>query len=324
VAYAGALTDRWFASISTGFSWNFQQTAGPVLIPGTNYAISSKFWRFSNPVAISSPAAASYLAFYQSVEAPMWRELSNDVHSISILLRSSVANLKIGLFVVDTPQSKTLSKLITLGAANTWTLMTFPNLPVFPAGNFSLLPGNVGYLVGIHLVAGSNYTTSANDTWLSNTGGTGAIGLTNAYPINSTVDFAFFQHEPGPCTQLMDLDFDTNLTRSQRYFQKSYDYGTKPGSIGGTGAFVGIINANFSPGYNFIPFKRTMAKAPTMAGYSNITGAINMARDVTANVDRAVTGANNIGDAGFSGFNLSAVNAALWICNFHYTADTGW
>jgi hypothetical protein len=323
------LTDRWFASISAGFSWSFQQTAGPVLIPGTNYAISSKFWRFSNPVAITSPAAASYLAFYQSVEGPMWRELSNDVHSISILLRSSVANLKIGLFVVDTPQSKTLSKLITLGAANTWTLMTFPNLPVFPAGNFSLLPGNVGCLVGIHLVAGSNYTTSANDTWLSNTGGTGAIGLTNAYPINSTVDFAFWQHSPGSNTDLMDLPFsgpNGNLEACQRFFQKSYSYGVKPGTVDNNGAAnFGQPYTNFTGVYTYVPFKKTMAKQPTIVGYSPATGAANSIRDTTNNADRTVTAILNAGDSGFGGFSISGqATTGNPGYSWHYTADTGW
>jgi hypothetical protein len=303
--------------------------AGRTNIPGTNFAISQNFLRITLTAQEATLAAGDVLYIQHYVEGPNLRELINDVHSFSILCRSSVANLIIGIgFRTAGSPYYVLTNTLTLPAtANTWSLLQLPNLPIWtPSGTWVTTPGTQGYFLYITLAAGSTYTSPANGSWQA-ANVVGAAGQSNfaASAVNSTFDIAFVQHEPGAvCSTLMDLDFDTNLTRSQRYFQKSYDYGAKPGSIGGTGAFVGIINANFSPGYNFIPFKRTMAKAPTMAGYSNITGAINMARDVTANVDRAVTGANNIGDAGFSGFNLSAVNAALWICNFHYTADTGW
>ena len=58
----------------------------------------------------------------------MFRELAGDVHSVSLLVRSSVAGLKFGLILRDSPTTtKTLAKLCTIPSSGTWTLIQLPN-----------------------------------------------------------------------------------------------------------------------------------------------------------------------------------------------------
>src|SRR4029077_17566790 len=159
-------------------------------------------------------------------------------HSLSVLVRSSVAGLKFALALSDSAVTKTLVKLATIPAANVWTLLTFSNLPVWPSGNFGALPGVVGYLLSITLAAGANLISSAADTWQNSSLFVGAPGMSNfaASSVNSTFDIAFVQHEPGPvCSTLMDKLFSQNLDECQRYYTKSYPYNIFPSAVNSSG-----------------------------------------------------------------------------------------
>ena len=323
--------DRWLSLKATAatMTGNMQQVSAspPVLLPGTSFALSSKFWRFTLLTSQVSLAAGDYHALLQYVEGPQWRELSNDVHSVSLLVRSSVAGLNFGVLLKDpATTTKTLSKLCNIPTANTWTLITLPNLPVWPSGNFVTTPGANGYQFLISLSCSASLLNPANDTW-QNGAFFGALGQNNfaASPVNSTFDIAFVQHEPGAvCSTLMDKPFTQNLDECQRYYSKSPSYSalaTTPNNA--LGAVTLVVPASQSP-YGYVPYKKTMAKVASYAVYSPITGLINNVRDLTSNVDRVVSGAVNGGDSGFGGVTLSTVNSATAIYEFHYTADAGW
>jgi hypothetical protein len=223
-----------------------------------------------------------------------------------------------------------------LGAANTWTLITLPNLPVFPSTGFGLDPGyppNTGYWLAIQLAEGAGRITSANDVWVSQAAGlNGAIGISNfsASPVNSTFDLAFCQHEPGPqCTTLIDCPFsgpNGNLEACQRYYQKTYSYPTLPKTVTSNGE---IILFNVFPTTITIPcgpisFKKTMATPPTVTMYNPATGAVNSVRQFAATTDYTVSSVNDIGDGGFDYITLATALVANAAVYGHYTADTGW
>ena len=333
VAAAGTGTfalDRWkiFKAGTMAVSIGRQPAAaGEVKIPGTNFFISNNFMRMTLTTQQASLGASDQLQFAQVVEGPAWRELFGDVHSVSLLVRSSVANLKFGLTLQDPTSSRSLVKLCTIPSANTWTLITLPNIPVWSSGGtWGGAPGLVGYYFMVTLAVGSTLTAAANDTW-QNANVIGAIGQDNfaSKPTNSTFDIAFVQHEPGPfCSTLIDKPFTQNLDECLRYYEKSYPYAVAPGTANAANGLVYFLaQAGQSP-YIPIRFKKVMAKTPTIIGYSYITGAANTVRDNNATVDRAITSATNSGDAGFNGFTVTGPNASIWQAAFHYTADTGW
>ena len=119
------------------FSGQFNST---IVVPGTSFCISRNYFSLQLQGQETTMAAGDFLQLQTTVEGSSFREISNDVHSVSLLVRSTVANLKFSLMLRDSLAAKSLGKLCTLGAANTWTLVQLPNLPVFPgAGNWSVL-----------------------------------------------------------------------------------------------------------------------------------------------------------------------------------------
>ena len=162
----GFVQDRWFGNKTGTMVATGQQVFANTSIPGTNFRISQSILRINIATAQASLGAGDLFPIQHFVEGPNWRELSNDVHSISILARANVP-VKFGISLRDTSPTQSLTKLCTIPTANTWTLITLPNLPVFPGGNFSVVPGNLGYNLYISLACGSTYKSPANNIWQS-------------------------------------------------------------------------------------------------------------------------------------------------------------
>jgi hypothetical protein len=323
---SGVIIDRWTYSGAGGYTVNMgQQVANlpDLCLPGTNFRISRSFFRLTLTGQLASPAAGNYLQVVQSVEGPCWRELSNDVHSVSILVRSSVAGT-FGVALTDSAAAKTLTKLATIPTANTWILLTFPNLPVW-VGTYNPLPGNLGYYLSICLMSGSTYMSPANNTW-QNGNFVGATGQSNfcANPVNSTFDIGFIQHEPGPvCSTLIDQPFSQNLDECQRYYQKTCDYQYALGQAVNGGGVVLYCAANTHP-VTHIPFKRRMAKVPTLSVWNPVSGATGTIRNYSTSADHSISGIWYPGEYGYGGVSLNTVPTALNMMEWQHVADTGW
>jgi Collagen triple helix repeat (20 copies) len=326
---SGALIqDRWqFGKGGTMVCAAGRQNAGAseILVPGTNFVLSNNYLRVNLTTAQATLGAGDTLQIYTILEGTRFRELRNDVHSVSLLVRSSVPNLAFTLAVRDSAAvTKSLVKLCTIPLANTLTLISLPNLPLWPGGNFSSTPGNAGYQIAIVLACGSTYMAPAADTW-QNGNFLGAPGMNNfaGNVVGSTFDIAFVQHEPGPvCSTLIDLPFEANYDACLRYFCKSYDYDVIYGTANAVGQVECYQNSTATL-LNAIRFPKAMAKLPTVTAYNFVTGAANSVR-MTNGSDYAVT-AYNVGKGGFCGLNgtYPAVTAGV-SGRFHYIADTGW
>lgn len=324
--------DRWYSVKSGPMAGQWQQmdASPPIVVPGTSFAISSKFLRLTLTTAQASLAATDQLQLINYPEGPLLRELISDVHSISLLVRTSVAGLSFGCVLRDAASATTtLAKLLTIPSANTWTLFPLPNLPRFPSGNFNLTPGLNGYQFVIALAAGTTVTAPANDTW-QNGSFVGAAGQSNFAnnPVNSTFDIAFCQHEPGPfCTTLIDKPFSQNLDECLRYYQKSYDYGTAIGTVTNSSVFQFF---NTQPSANTYiwgteRFRKPMAKVPTVTIYNASNGLANQLRAQFTGTDYAVSSVGALGQAGFGWIVTPSTGVpANAILSGHYTADTGW
>ena len=327
----GMPLDRWTLMRSGTNTVSLKQNdtaTSPILVPGTNFAISRKFLRLTLTLGQTSLTSTSVIALTQSIEGPLLRELISDVHSVSLLVRSSVAGLVFGFALSDSTGSQSLTNLCTLGAANTWTLIPLPNLPLWPsAAVLPLTPGALAYSIFITLAAGSAYMSSANGSWQSGTA-IGAPGQSNfaGSPINSTFDIAFVQHEPGSlCTTLIDKPFSANLDECLRYYCKSAPYGVLPNAVQQIGDYQWYcVNATTGQLLGLVSFKKVMAKVPTVVPYSPVTGAANTVRNYTSSADVNVSSISVPGDSGFGGVNLSTAPAVNSNLQFNWAADTGW
>lgn len=324
------LADRWtWGQAASAGKITAQRTNELVPIPGTSYNITQTRLRLTLTTQQTTLGATDYFVVSQTVEGCNFRELIGDVNSISLLVRSSVANLKFGLKLGDPGAARTLVKLCTIPTANVWTLIQLPNLPVIPSGgNFGFLQGVAGYVLNICLGAGTTWIAPAAGTW-QNGNFIGAPGQDNFFSqaVNSTFDIAMMQHEPGAvCSTLMDKPFtgaDGNFEECLRYYQKTYDHLTVPGAVTSTGLVAFNTAGAATLAYGPLRFHKPMAKTPTVALYNWNTGAVNSVQD-GAGTNHASASAANVGTAGFSGVTFTTATAAANGVYAHYTADTGW
>jgi hypothetical protein len=326
----GWVQDRWRGSTNgSALAGTCQQGAGQVIIGGTSFCVSANYMRYTLTTPKASLAATDFIQFYQQVEGCRARELFGGPTSVSIVARSSVANLKFALLLQDMTASPwIIPKLCTLGSANTWTLITLQNLPIFPAGGtFGSTAGSAGYYVLLGFAAGSTYMPPSNDTWIqAGAGGyVGAVGMTqfSGQAANSTIDIGFIQHEPGSTSNaLLDKDYSTNENECRRYYQKSCGclFGLKSteyahigqNRAGGTNPQP-VLNIRFSP---------TMAKAPTMrtVGWTTGPNAIFIEGEVPVTGYSFVT----IYGCGSCSTSLATASAAYADVLGQWEADTGW
>ena len=318
--------DRWFTAKSaatavvtglTGIS-----SAG-ILIPGTNFRISRSYLQYTVTTPQATLAATEALQAIHYVEGPRWRELASDVHSISLLCFCSVA-LSFAISLRDNPTTYSLVIPCSI-PANTPTLLTFPNLPLWPSGgNWSQNPGTVGYIFTICLGVGTTYQAPSTGGWVSGNY-IGYSGMSNFMATSGAVfQSRYVQHEPGAvCTTPMDCPFQQNYDDCLRYYQKSYDYdvaiGT-PGAVGPVSLMQNSTTGTVAP----IRFHKPLAKIPTCTAYNPSSGAANSLR--LGGVDYAVSSFISPGKAGFFGVNTATMPAVVAGAygQIHYIADTGW
>ena len=319
--------------------WNFSKSAATatlsagqanavngIVVPGTNYLITRKAVNITLNTSQASLAAGEYLMLTQAVEGPNLRELRGDVHSLSLLVWCDQAlTFTVRLTSAAAP-FYTLTKSCTISTPSQYTLITLPNLPVWdPAATWPVNEGTSGYTLGIGLGAGTTYTSPANDTWQAGNFICGP-GNTNyaSLPVNTTLQIAMIQHEPGPiCTTFMDKPFTQNLDECLRYYQKTYDYAIKPGTASLNGAISLITEGSRAPAA-YLPFQKRLAKGATLVAYSPATGLINNVRDSTGAVDRVAASTTGMGEMGYNGLTLSSYNASATQYSWHHTMDTGW
>lgn len=307
---------------------SYGQQSGTVALPN-GFPISRSFLRFTLTTAQASLAAGDQLWFGQGVEGPCLRELINDVHSVQIYARSSVANLVFSLFLKDVANTFTLTKLCALGAANTWTLISLPALPIWAGGaTWSTAPGVAAYTFGITLAAGSSLLTSP-DVWASGSF-IGATGMSNfaASAVNSTFDLAYVSHVPGPNALTIDKPFDQNYHECLRYYCKSYPYGVKAptASVEGYETWLLPFNTTSSAMRGTTKFPRPMAKTPAVSTWTfDGTGAgVSIIAPGQTVANFGINAVNAVTDRGFSYISaVSAYGASYYAAIFHYVGDTG-
>lgn len=323
-------TDRWLkggqlAANYTATQIPYAPAAPGINVPGTSFAITRSFLRVTLVVQKASLTASDFIMVATSIEGPALRELINDVHSVSILCRSTVAPLTFSVTLRDSTTGYSLVKLLTLPTAGIWTLLTLPNLPIWSSsGTFPVTPGSLGYSLGICLAASSS-NQGVTDVW---TPGNvlGGAGMSNfaASPVNSTFDIAFVQHEPGAvCSTLMDKPFEDNLRACKRYYAKSYGYGVLATTHTQSNQCMGSPSATTAPWiFTNTRFPVSLAKAPTFTIYSPANGATNSFSQ--PGVGDAGGSAAVVDTEGLSQINAFANMGSLLPVTFHYTADTGW
>lgn len=142
---------------------------------------------------------------------------------------------------------------------------------------------------------------------------------------NNYFEVSGIQIELGPRATQFDLpSFGDDLTRCQRYYQKTFDYATAPAqNAGSTGCwtFAATIAGAAVNRINTIPYRQRMRIAPTTTFYNPAAAnafAWNFIRLTSATATAGSGG-------GESGTGMSVTGIAGWavndLCGVHYAAD---
>jgi hypothetical protein len=194
---------------------------------------------------------------------------------------------------------------------------------------------SIGIGLRIGLAYGSTYTTGVtNNAWKAGSGFAGLLPTTTNNSATTTgayVKLAGVQLEKGLNATSFDYrPYATELVLCQRYFQKSYDQATAPGTVTRVGCVQIGTYSNSATGQNNsvgFRFMTAMRAGPAMVGYDPDTAnTINVGRwdaPSTAATQGAIS-FGGIGDAGIASVGIATtgrtVGAALTIL-FHYTAN---
>jgi hypothetical protein len=173
-----------------------------------------------------------------------------------------------------------------------------------PDTTITIAAGTIAQIVENVNVAGGVYTLSWTGTATARIAINGAStsGSYAASPITTssataglqiTVEFStgtcgLVQLEPGAkATPYERQIYSDQLSQCQRYYEKSYDIGTTPGSVTGVGQgqfYVSGVTGLNSGSILFI-YKVTKRTTPTNTYYSPNTGSSGVIRDAVSNVD---------------------------------------
>jgi hypothetical protein len=212
-----------------------------------------------------------------------------------------------------------------ISTANVWQLI-IQSIPGDTGGTWVLVGANTGMFLDIVLNAGSSYQTTPNQWQTGNLIGTSSTSTTFA-----TVNGATFQL--GPCklevgsaaTPMLRTSIQEELARCQRYYEKSYAYGTAPGTVS-TGdqhwLYIVPVATTVGPqeGGTYI-YKVTKRATPTITMYSSNSGASGKLYDRMDNTD--ITGnlfANGPNYLCWYGALSSSTQVNVQICG-HFVAD---
>ena len=307
--------DRYYYTINSLGTWTIDQaTDAP-----EGFA---KSFKLTCTTADATPAATDYAFIQQSIEAQNLQHLKYGTSNAENLILSFwVKSNKTGNASLECVQFdntlKQFTTSYTINSADTWEYKTI-TIPGDSAGVIND-DNDVGITIAWWLNSGSNYTSGThNATWETadntnrNATNLGVGGATSDYFAITGV-----QLELGDvATPFEHRSFADELQKCHRYFEKSYDIDTTPGTNAGTTSSVEdfYISPNAPARIRFSVSKRV---APSIVVYDPAGNSGRYA--INLNTNNAVPLA--VDNTGNSGFKLFTNATAQSRATFHWTAE---
>lgn len=254
---------------------------------------------FTNSLLFTSSAATTVAASDQyGIVQPIegfnvsdlgWGAVGASAVTLSFWVRSSLTGT-FGGAVQNSAANRSYPFTYSITNANTWEYKTV-TIPGDTTGTWTT-DNTIGVRLIFSLGMGSTFSGTAGAWAGSNlqsaTGTTSVVGTNGA-----TFYITGVQLERGSAASPFDWrPYGTELALCQRYYEKSYDTATSPGTVA-TSSFRTVAAATYSYLSIPCPFKVTKRAAATGTLYSPNTGAtgkiynINAGTDINANVSLA-------------------------------------
>jgi hypothetical protein len=313
--------DRWLIGLAGLGTWT--QSVENDAPTGSGFRKSLKMLCTT---ADASPGSGDFLAFQQQLEGFDLQRIAKGTSSaqqltMSFWVKSNVTGTYIAE-LADADNSRKLGQSYTLSASGTWEKKEL----VFLADTTGAFDNDnaASLTVNWWLGAGSGFTSGTlGTTWASTLSANRAVGQTNLAAATSNYwQITGVQLETGPiATPFEFLPFGDELRRCQRYYEKSYNYATVPGTSTFTGAVAFTTSGAFTTHANGpIIFAVTKRDDPVMSFWSNDGTANNL--NIVGVGNRAITGVSyTAGMHGFPGVAWSAGQSSAAGAIGHWVAS---
>ena len=295
--------DRWLVRHSSAAVFNVNRSTNvPTL------AQAGVLFNYSYEVDITtadaSIAAGDFAMIGQVIEGFNWRHFAQRQFTLSFWVMST----KTGTHCVSvrnnptgTPD-RTYIGTYSIAVTNTWEYKTVTVVASPSAGTWNYTNSG-GVEIGFTLATGSTYHTTAGAWQTGNFLGTSA----QVNCLDSTSNFfrvTGVRMEVGPiATPYAFVDFETELERCQRYYQKSFAQGTSPIQNAGvnTGEYIFPQHVGASSVFNAegTALIKRMRAAPSIQ-YWNPAALNAQVRNTNTNTDCTGTGSTQIGEYHFT------------------------
>jgi hypothetical protein len=301
--------DRFQTNLLNIGTWT--QSQSTEVPSGQGFATSLKM---ECTVADASPAAGDYMLVIYKIEGQNLQHLKKGTSSaekitLSFWVRcSDTGDLQVN--IRDRDNSRMIASTYTINTANTWEKKTI----TFNGDTTGTLDNdaNSSFQLEWWLDSGTNFSSGSVPTsWEAESSTDRNAGGTINLADSTSNDWYItgIQLEVGDtATPFEHRPFDMELERCKRYYQKSYEYGTAPGTATDIGRLnMGGNNAGATTSYLMGPhihLNPEMRATPTMYGYDG-GGAVNK-------ITRLQLGLADAGNNAISIVNQSTKGCTTW------------
>lgn len=269
--------------------------------------------------ADSSLAGTQFAALCQQIEGNNFVDFgfgsaNAQALTLSFWVKSSLTGTFGGTFR-NSSDARCYPFTYTISSANTWEQKT-----ITVAGDTTgtwVTNNGIGIKVWFSLGAGSTYSGTAG-SWQSSllVSATGAVSVIGT--LNATFQITGVQLEKGSTATSFDYrPYGTELALCQRYYEKSYDLNTVPGTADVAGCAY-TISTSWNTAYFNNVFKVTKRTTPTFTAYSTNNGATGVASINNTSTNVAINAGNSIGTNGYSFYISNNGNYGAFA---HWTAS---
>lgn len=321
----GYPVDRWAYSSSQTSKLTWQQNAGSVTPPAG----------FTNYLGVTSSSAYTltgndYFQIYQVIEGNnvadlAWGTADARPATLSFWVRSSLTGTFGGSLATTKTAVWTLPFTYTISSANTWTYVTVA-IPAATSTGGVNTDNSAGIFVRFGLGSAGTSAGGTAGTWVQanyiQPASTVSVVSTNA----ATWYVTGVQLETGSvATPFERRPYGMELQLCQRYYEKSYDQGTAPGTASQVGGFTYLpANTNTaSTLYLGVTVKFSVVKraGPTIR-YWDWAGNLSRVSDLTLGGLTITNNRNTIYvfDAGTSNARVVNTQDALTFSGFYWDA----
>ena len=207
-------------------------------------------------------------------------------------------------------QNRIISATYTINSANTWEYKTI----TFDGDTSSVITNDNARRLSIYWVvgAGSNFTSTDSTSWINYSTGGFHYGQTAQFQntLNATWQVTGLQLEVGDtATDFEHRTFGDELARCERYFFKTYEYATSPGTASSLASSLGRY-LDATQNYASVPLPTLNLRAtPTTTIYNPNDGTVGEIR--SDSTDHPAVGHSSIGQRG--GAFIYANNSSITV-----------